>query len=405
MTDLSSTTSISGFVAEGYEPVRDAFAANFAEHGDIGAGTALYVGGECVVDLTGGVADEATGAAYDADTLQLVFSTTKGAAAVCANLLAQRGLLDFDEKVSTYWPEFAAEGKGDVTVAQLISHQAALSTVDAELTRDEVLAIDPIVEALAAQKPLWELGTGHGYHALTYGWLVAEVVRRIDGRRLGQFFAEEVAGPLGLDFWIGLPADLEARVSDLIVAAPEAGAMPDIPSEIAHLVGKLVAAYMDPNSLTNRALGLNGVLGVVPGEPLPWNLPEVHASEIPAANGITNARPLAKMYAACVSEVDGVRLLDDVTIKAATQTQSEGEDNTLIVPTRFGYGFFLSSGFSPLLGEGSFGHAGAGGSLGLAEPTHGIGFGYVMNKMATNLSNDPRTVGLLDAVRSCVGLD
>jgi CubicO group peptidase (beta-lactamase class C family) len=395
-------TSITGTVADGFEPVRAAFEANFAQHGELGAAVAVYVDGEPVVDLVGGVAGEA-GEPYSDDALQLVFSTTKGAAAMCAHLLAQRGELDLDAPVAELWPEYARNGKGATTVAMLLDHQAGVPVVDDPPALDEVLAIDPIVEALAAQAPVWEPGTAHGYHALTYGWLVGEVVRRVDGRRLGQFFAEEIAGPLGLDFWIGLPDEHQDRVVPLVASRPSAGDFDPaaLDPEIVPLLQDLATAYLDPDSTTNRALMLDGrfLLG---GGHLAWNLPEVRASEIPAANGVTNARSLAKLYAACVGEVDGVRLLDEATVERAVAERSSGRDRVLVVPTRFGLGFMLTSSFSPLLGERSFGHPGAGGSLGFGDLEHGVGFGYVMSKMSSGLANDPRARGLIDALRSCL---
>jgi CubicO group peptidase (beta-lactamase class C family) len=393
--------TISGHVADGFEPVRDAFAANFDSHGELGAGVAVYVEGELVVDLVGGVADEAS--PYGTDALQLVFSTTKGAAAVCANLLAQRGELDPDSLVTDVWPEYGQAGKQGTTIAMLLDHQAGVPVVDDPPSLAEVLEVDPIVEALAAQTPLWEPGTAHGYHALTYGWLVGEIIRRIDGRPIGQFFAEEVAGPLDLDFWIGLPDEHQDRVVPLVPSRPSADDfdMSSLDPEILPLLQDLATAFLDPQSTTNRALMLDGTF-LLGGGNLAWNLPEVRASQIPAANGVTNARSLAKMYAACVSEVDGVRLLDDATVEQATAERSAGRDRVLVMPTRFGLGFMLTSSFSPLLGERSFGHPGAGGSLGFGDPDHGVGFGYVMSKMNAGLSNDPRSRGLIEALRGCL---
>lgn len=395
-------TTVNGTVADGFEGVRDAFEANFTEHGDIGAGVAVFVDGECVVDLTGGVVDPVSGAAYGPDALQLVFSSTKGVAAICANLLAQRGQLDFASKVADVWPEFAANGKADATIADVLSHRVGLPVIDERLSLAEVLEIDPVVEALAAQTPLWEPGTAHGYHALTYGWLVGEIVKRVDGRPIGQFVAEELAQPLDLDLWIGLPDDEHERVVPLIAMDPTESTFDLADPEIAPLLGDLATAFLDPESVTNRALHLNGAFGLGGEGGMAWNTPEVWRSQIPAANGITNARSLAALYAACVSEVGGVRLLDDETVKRATEEHSEGRDRTLIVPTRFGLGFFIPSKFSPLMGPASFGHAGAGGSLGLADPARRIGFAYVMNKMSANLSNDPRTSGLIAAVEAAV---
>ncbi|HEX4903363.1 MAG TPA: serine hydrolase domain-containing protein [Acidimicrobiales bacterium] len=395
-------TMITGTVADGFEPVRDAFAANFERHGELGAGVAVYVDGELVVDLVGGVSDEVNGIPYSPDALQLVFSTTKGAAAVCAHLLAQRGELDLEAPVTELWPEYGAAGKEGTTVAMLLDHQAGVPVVDDPPSLEEVLAIEPIVEALAAQAPLWEPGTAHGYHALTYGWLVGEIVRRVDGRSIGRYFADEIAGPLGLEFWIGLPDEQQARVAPLVASRPSADDFDpaSLDPEVLPLLQDLAAAYLDPRSTTNRALMLDGrfLLG---GGRLAWNLPEVRASEIPAANGVTNARSLAKLYAACVGEVDGVRILEDETVAVATKERSAGRDRVLVVPTRFGLGFMLPSSFSPLMGERSFGHPGAGGSLGFGDPEHGVGFGYVMTKMNAGLSNDPRARGLIDALRTC----
>ena len=396
---------VRGTVAPGFEEVRAAFERNFTDHGDIGAGVAVYVDGQCVVDLVGGVADEA-GTPYDDQTLQLVFSTTKGVAAIAAHLLVQRGELDLDARVTDVWPEFGAAGKQDATVGMVLSHRVGLPVLDARLSIDEVLAVTPVVEALAAQAPLWEPGTAHGYHALTYGWLVGELVRRVTGRSLGRFVADELAGPLGLDLWIGLPEGERHRVASLVAPRLEDADfdISDLGPELVPLLPELAAAYLDPESVTNRALHLNGVFHLYGGEvDLAWNLPEVWASEIPAANGITNARSLARLYAATVSEVDGIRILDDDTVARAMVERSNERDRTLVVPTRFGAGFFLPSWFSPLMGEGSFGHAGAGGSLGFAHAGRRIGFGYVMRKMSTSLSNDPRTAGLIEALERSLG--
>ena len=389
-------TEIHGEVAAGYEPVRDAFAANFDKHGEVGAAFSLYVRGDKVVDLWGGVADKETDRAWAEDTLQLVFSTTKGATAICAHLLAQSGALDLEAPVAEYWPEFAAEGKGEIPVRWLLSHRSGLPTVEAHLTPTELLAWQPLIEALAAQKPYWTPGTAHGYHAVTYGHLVGEVVKRVDGRSVGRFFADEVAKPLGLEFWIGLPESEEHRVSRL-----ETAAIGGIPAELdveslPENIRELIKAAVDPEGLLQRALT------VTRPDALDYNSREVHAAEVPAANGITTARSLARMYAGVVGEVDGVRLLDPQTVADMTVEQSNGPDRVLMVPTRFGSGFFLPSMFSPLLGPDAFGHAGAGGSLGMADRGRQIGFGYVMNQMQQNLSADPRTATLIAAVNACV---
>ncbi|MGZ4784781.1 MAG: serine hydrolase domain-containing protein, partial [Acidimicrobiales bacterium] len=208
-------TEIQGYTARGFEGVRDAFAANFDNGSEVGAAFSAYHRGQKVVDLWGGVADQATGAAWQEDTMILVFSTTKGATALCANRLAERGELDVEAPVATYWPEFAAAGKEDMPVSYVLSHQAGLAWIDGTMTLEEALSWDPVVERLAAEAPKWEPGTATGYHAVTYGWLVGEVVKRISGKSLGTFFHDEVAGPLGADWYVGLPEELDHRVAPL----------------------------------------------------------------------------------------------------------------------------------------------------------------------------------------------
>ncbi|MFT5202404.1 MAG: CubicO group peptidase (beta-lactamase class C family) [Candidatus Aldehydirespiratoraceae bacterium] len=382
-------TDVRGQVDEGFGPVADAFAANFAEHEDVGAGFSLYADGKLVVDLTGGTFDAAGTRPYDDAALQLVFSTTKGAAAICAAILHERGELDYEAPVSQYWPEFAANGKGDLSVAWLMSHRCGLISVDNVPSFADVLAIDPIVEALAAQAPLWELDGSHGYHALTYGWLVGELVRRISGQRIGAFFQENVAQPLGLEFWIGLPEEQESRVSPLLAMSA--------PTDPA--AAELMLAFIGPGTLGGRALSLDGAFDIE-SDDNPFNTRAVHASEIPAANGITNATSLARMYAATVGEVDGVRLMNDATREMACAPVTGGNDKCLVFETKFGMGFMTYDGVLPLAGPRSYGHAGAGGSLGYADPDLGIGFGYVMNQMSGSLVGDPRTLGLTEAVKT-----
>lgn len=424
---------IGGTVEPGFEGVREAFAANFAEHGEVGAGFSLVVDGRTVVDLWGGVADAATGAPYAEDTLQLVFSSTKGATAICANLLAQRGELDVDAPVSTYWPEFAQAGKGDIPVRWLLCHRGGLPFIDAPLGLDELLDWDTAVAALAAMTPLWEPGTVHGYHAVTYGWLVGEVVRRITGKSLGTFFADEVAGPLGLEFWIGLPDAQQSRVAPLTNRGPRRGpraagtiltthAAPGMAVEnpLVDAVAAAANAHADdeglrglvetieqllgPDTMLVKALGGSTALPFVSDGV--FNRPKVRAAELPAANGVTNARSMARMYAATIGAVDGSDagpLLAPDQVSAASITQTSGADQVLFFETTFGLGFMTSSPFSPYGGPRSFGHAGAGGSVGFADPDNGLGFGYVMNRMMTNLSGDPRSRGLVAAVYEAIG--
>ncbi|UDY34202.1 serine hydrolase domain-containing protein [Dermatobacter hominis] len=411
MADQDGTTAtIRGEVEPGFEPVREAFERNFALHGDVGAGFCLYVDGQKVVDLTGGVRDLA-GTPYDEDTLQLVFSSTKGVTATCAHLLVQRGLLDVDEPVSTYWPEFAAAGKADVPVSWLLSHQAGLIDVDHPMTLEQALDWDTVTAALAASPPVWEPGTGYGYHAVTFGWLVGEVVRRVAGTDIGSFVRTELVEPLGLDLWIGLPPEQEHRVAPLVPASAagfgEGAPVDDVPTadgagEDHRSLVRLLDELLGEGNLLGRTLGAPG--GAFADDRV-WNEPQVRAAQIPAANGVTDATSLARLYAALVSDVDGVRLLDPDTVDRAIVPQVSGDPGSSLVvmlDIPFALGYMTHSGVSPLLGGRSFGHYGAGGSLGFADPDRRVAGAYVMNQMQIGIAGDPRTAGLLAAVDQVV---
>jgi CubicO group peptidase (beta-lactamase class C family) len=386
---------VGGSVASGWEPVRDAFVANLESGEEVGCGVAAYHRGRKVVDLWGGHFDKVRSLPYQEDTLQLVFSTTKGITAIAVAMCVERGLLSYSEKVSTYWPEFATHGKGDATVAQLLSHQCGLYTVDGDISLTEALDWTTITARLASTAPRWEIGTKHGYHALTYGWLAGELVRRVDPahRSLGRFVAEEIVAPLSAELWIGLPESHEPRVSPMI------GGLNQTPEDVDPAVKAMLEQFMGPNSPGGQALSLNGAFG---GDGA-FNRRDVHAAEIPAANGISNARSLARVYAATIGEVDGVRLLAPATVETARRTVTpDGEpDACLIMPTTFGMGFMTHGQFTPYAGAGSFGHPGAGGSVAFAQPERELGFAYVMNQMATNLANDRRAQVLTDAVAAC----
>jgi CubicO group peptidase (beta-lactamase class C family) len=370
--------------------VRDAFANNFEEHDEVGASYAFYVDGTQVVDLWGGERTD-TGAPYDGDTLQVVFSSTKGAAAACAHLLAQRGQLDFDAPVVCYWPEFGEAGKEHIPVRWLLSHQAGLPTIDAQLTREEALAWEPVIHALEVQKPYWEPGVAHGYHALTYGHLVGEVVRRVDGREIGRFFQEEFAEPLGLELWIGLPEEQDSRVAPMIGTGTD------------------VEEMLGADSLIVRALNFNGALkGDLASNA---NQRDFRAAVIPAASGVSNARSLARFYAGLIGGIaDGPSegLLTPGQIATASTLQASGADQVMSFPgfdveTTFGLGFWPASPFAPMGGVRAFGHYGAGGSVGFADPEHRVAGGYVMSRMGIGISDDPRSSALIRASYEAAG--
>lgn len=389
-------TNVGGNVAAGWEAVRQAFEANLSSGEETGCAVSVYHRGQKVVDLWGGHFDQAGSQPYTDETLQLVFSTTKGITAIAVAMCVERGLLSYSEKVSTYWPEFAAHGKADATVAQLLSHQCGLYTVDGDISLAEALDWSTITSRLADTAPRWPIGAQHGYHALTYGWLAGELVRRVDPqhRSLGTFVRDEIVARVGGELWIGLPEDQEHRVSPMI-----GGLNPGGGDDIDPAVKAMLEQFMGPNSPGGQALSLNGAFSVEGA----FNRRDVHAAEIPAANGITNARTLARIYAATIGEVDGVRLLDPGTVDTAraTVTPANEPDTCLIMPTTFGMGFMTHGMFSPYSGPGAYGHPGAGGSVAFAHPERDLAFAYVMNRMAENLANDRRAQALTDAAAAC----
>lgn len=383
-----------GTVEPGWEAVRDAFDANLASGEEVGCAASVYHRGRKVVDLWGGHVDQARTEAYAEDTLQLVFSTTKGITAIAVAMCVERGLLDYDSPVSRYWPEFADHGKADASVAQLLSHQCGLYTVDGDITLAEALDWSTVTSRLASTAPRWPIGTAHGYHALTYGWLAGELVRRVDGRSLGAFVQDEIVGPVGGELWIGLPEEHEPRVSPMI-----GGLGPASDENTDPAIKAMLEQFLGPDSPGGQALSLNGAFS---GDGT-FNRRDVHAAEIPAANGITNARTLARIYAATIGEVDGVRLVSpDIVDRARTTVTPENEpDRCLIMPTTFGMGFMTHGPFSMYTGPGSYGHPGAGGSVAFAHPERQLAAAYVMNKMASNLANDVRAQRIADAAAAC----
>ena len=377
------------FVAPGWEPVREAFVGHLSSGLDRGAGVAVMHKGKLVVDLMGGHRDKNGDVPYGPETLQVVFSTTKGITALAVAMCVERGLIDYDEKVAAYWPEFAAHGKQDITVAQLLSHRGGLYTVDGPITLPEALDWDTVTSRLADTKPLFEPDSTHGYHALTYGWLGGELVRRVTGMSIGDFVQENIVGPLGVELWIGLPAEHEPRVAHLM-----AHPLPEFPPEIA----KFMMEHSGPGSLGEKALSLNGAFG--PGA---FNKPEVHAAQIPGANAITNARSLATIYAATFGEVNGVRLLGEETRRRATTSETpDGEvDAILGHPTVFAKGYMLDSTRNNYGGPDGYGHDGAGGSVACAVPSKGLAISYVMNTMLTTYDGDPRRESYVNAAVRC----
>lgn len=392
-----------GVVRPGFERVAEAFEANLKSKGEIGASVCLTVGGDTVVDLWGGVADPKTKAPWTRDTVSIVFSCTKGATALCAHVLASRGELDLDAPVSALWPEFAQHGKERVTTRMMLDHSAAVPAVRAKVKDDGPYDWAYMTQRLADEVPFWEPGTRNGYHGFTFGWTVGEMVRRASGKSLGTFFREEIAGPLGLDFWIGLPEEIEPRVAPIVAHVYKAADavtpfMRDLSTN-----KESVAALFYFNNGAWRTGGANTRAG--------------HAAEIGAANGITNARGLAGMYAPLAN--GGGDLVDATTLaRMGEVSMATHDDATLRIPTRFALGFMKSmdnrkrSMAATLWGEdcdsvimssAAFGHVGAGGSLGFADPVAGMSFGYTMNRMGPGLLMNERGQSLVDAAYLSLG--
>lgn len=391
----TGAAAVHGICGDMFAKVRDEFVENFRSRDEIGASLAIYLDGKLVVDLWGGVADTATGRPWEEHTMAVVFSSTKGMSATCMHMLAERGLLDFNAPVATYWPEFAANGKEGVTVAMALSHQAGLPLYQADLPAGAFQDFDLLARRLAAEAPVWEPGTSHGYHAITIGVIEGELVRRITGRSIGAFLREEVARPLGADIWIGLPESEEHRVATLYLSAPDPRS--PLQQKLAsdpHWVGRKLATHVGDD--------LNYV-----------NARVRRAAEIPAAGGVASARGLARLYAPLSRDgaVDDVRLLQPSSMHAMREIRSASDcDVILRVPTTFTLGFSkswgdrrLGAGQHVILGREAFGTPGMGGSIGFADTDARMSFGYVMNRHGSGVGLNERGQGLIDAAYRSLG--
>ena len=391
MTDVE----IHGFAEPGYGRVADAFAANF-DAGEVGAAVAVEVGGVRVVDLWAGDADPdgadapEGGRRWRADTLAVMFSCGKGVTTLCLYLLVQDGLLDLDQPMAAYWPEFAAEGKDRLTVRQALAHRAGLPVLDGPTTRADVLDWDLMTRRLAAQKPLWEPNSGYLYHAVTFGWLAGEIIRRISGQLPGDFLASRLTGPLGLELWIGLPASEHGRVARILppTLSPEQLAAP-------------VPTRTEVDEILERAVSLNGGLATSDEDVFDvFNQPEILSAQLPGANGVATARSLARLYSCAVAGAD--RFLTQESVTDATRSVSSGP--SVFDPedlSDFGTGFGIARPDQPMLGPRSFGHGGAGGKEAFGDDDAQVGFAYLNNWFGTD--PDTRAASLVNALRTSLG--
>ncbi len=387
---------IGGDVDEGYGKVADVFRRNMSSGQEVGAAVAVYRDGRKVVDLWGGYRNGITQAPWEQDTIVNVFSTTKGVSSLAVAVAASRGLISYDAKVADYWPEFAQGGKDAITVRQLLSHQGGLPAIKPPLTLDDLADASKMSAKLAAQVPAWTPGTRHGYHAITLGWFEGELIRRADppGRSLGQFFAEEIAKPLGLDFYIGLPASVDRnRVAHL-----QTWSRTKLLLHLNTMPTGFVLALFNPFGLTARSV----IIAKEIKDFANFNRDDLRVVEMPAVNGTGTARSIAKLYGSAAtggSELGLTPSTLDALREPAVPPTNGVRDKVLHVDTSFSLGFGKPAPLSVFgSSDNAFGTPGAGGSFGFADPDTGIGFGYVMNKLGFHLVSDPRELGLRNAL-------
>ena len=392
--------AIDGTVAPGFETVREVFEENFARRDEVGAACAVVVDNEPVVDLWGGTANPRTGQPWQRDTVVNVFSTTKGMASMAVLHAASRGRFGLDDRVADHWPEFAANGKDHVTIRQLLSHQAGLCAIDEKLGASDLADPDRMAAALAAQRPVWEPGTRHGYHGISLGWYESELIRRTDpGRRtIGRYFHDEIAEPLGLDFWIGLPASIpETRIARVLGDWYRVRML----GHISKMPREFVKGFLNPRSLTARTFGNPAMLG----KPARYNDPSMRRLELPASNGHGTARAIAEAYGDLAAGGERMGVSAEILAEAAAGAvdPSGGRfDAVLHTDTRFSLGYTKPWAGFDFGTPSAFGTPGAGGSMGFADPERKLGFAYVMNRMDFHLLNDPREQALRDAVVDCL---
>lgn len=387
------TVRTQGTVSSRFDSLRAAFDEGFRDEPDMGAALAVYSEGRLVVDLWRGLADRRTGARWEQDTTSVIFSCTKGLTSILAARLVQEGRLDYHAPVAAYWPEFAAAGKSEVTVGDLLSHRSGVSAPRTPLTTRQLTEWSTVVDALAAQEPLWAPGSGYAYHAITHGWLAGEVIRRITGMSIGEFFHQTVVAPLAADAWIGLPEAQQHRVAPMTVGR-----------SLAQLIDQQAAArVVGEVDWSEQAMTLGGALAPsLVGDDAGFNSPAIRAAEIPGAGGVATARSLAAIWSSTITPTHGIRVLEDDVIEEATRVRSEGAP-VWNVPgpwPRWGMGFQLDSEARRYLSPASFGHDGAGGQVAFADAASQIGFAYLTNQMEA--IDDQRATRIIDELRRIV---
>lgn len=392
---MSAQYNVDGTFDPEFAGVADAFSQNFETRGEVGASLAIYREGECVADLWGGLANPATETPWTKDTVSIVFSCTKAATALCAHLLVQRGELNLNAPVGDYWPEYACNGKEDTTVLMMLNHSAGVAAFNEPVEPGALLDWDKAVDLLAKESPWWEPGTRNGYHALTFGWTVGELVRRVSGKSLGEFFRTELAEPMGADFWIGLPEEIEPRIAPMIPFKPEPGA------PLSPFTMKMLT---DQTSLQHKSFFNNGSLQI--------DSRAGRAAHLGGAGGVSNARGMAQLFQ-CLSPSHPSDFYSNARIGAMGYVSTATRDDAnLMIPTRFGQGFMCSMDnrhlrfghdSSFIIGRNAFGHVGMGGSCVFYDPDADLIFAYTMNNMGGGILLNPRGQSLVDATYDAMG--
>lgn len=385
---MTESIDIQGTVDPQYAACRDAFRENFREGGELGAACAVYRNGELVVDLWGGSADAASGASWERDTAVPVFSVTKGIAALCILSRVSAGVIDLDLPLADYWPEFAAHDKGNVSVRRALAHQAGVPLLSGAITLEDLADTAAMAARLANEAPLFEPGSTHAYHAITIGWITSELMRRVTGQTMGSWFRSTLAEPLDLNIQIGRGAEACSPV-----AAVEVPVEYDAPE-------------LDAASIPARALTLNGMFPAnLSGLAAAMNDPPMQRVELAGANGVADARSLARLYSRAIGGGGEALLLSDATLRSACEVVSAGTPwgQELAGPT-WGAGLMLPWAIQPMLGEGSFGHDGAGGSLAFAHAPSGVSFAYVRNRFGQPGVKDPLVYRVVEALARTLGL-
>jgi len=404
-----NTGEIEGFYDPQFERVAGEFVRNFQERDEVGASVSIIIEGEKVVDLWGGSTDPASNKPWVEDTITHVWSATKGATSLCAHMLIERGLLDLEAPVMRYWPEFGQAGKESILVKMLLNHTSGLAAISAPLPPEALFDWEFMVKTLEKQEPFWKPGTMRGYHGFMFGYLVGELIRRVSGKSLGTFFREEVAEPLGLDFWIGLPEALESRVAPIIPADP--------PDPSGPLNPMFQAIFTDPTSLSAlQMFNTGGYMMPGPDGAFGFNTRAAHAAEIGSVGAMTNARGLAGMYAPLANggSLKGVSLVNrDTLVRMGAVSSATSVDMVVLLPMRFSLGFaksvdnrrvpFAAENDSYILSEEAFGFPGFGGANAFADPVARMSFGYAMNRMGPGVGLNARSQSLVDAAYLSLG--